>query len=74
MPTAVSLVIAIVMFTGFLTFALFAIVRPAKVADLFQAGGGRADIFTPGGMRFVGVVFLIALPFVAWSAFTQILI
>jgi hypothetical protein len=72
-PIPVSLAIAVTMSAGFFALGVFGIVRPEKLANFFQSGGGRADIFTPGGMRFVGVVFVIATPFILWSAIAQIL-
>lgn len=80
MSTPAELTIAIVMFSGFLALGVFAIVAPRRLSRFFQIGGGTlygrrlaAKLFAARRMRYTGVLFVVFIPFVAWSAIARIL-
>ncbi|KQZ10743.1 hypothetical protein ASD23_00810 [Agromyces sp. Root1464] len=80
MSTLAELTIAIVMFSGFLALGVFGIVAPRRLGRFFQIVAGplygprlAAKEFSARRMRFTGVLFVVGMPFIAWSAISKIL-
>ena len=80
MSTPAELTIAIVMFSGFLALGVFGIVAPRRLSRFFQIAGGplygprlAAKLFPARRMRYTGVLFVVVMPFIAWSAISKIL-
>ena len=80
MSIAAELTIAIVMFSGFLALGVFGIVAPRRLGRFFQIVAGplhgprlAAKQFSVRRMRYTGVLFVVVMPFIAWSAISKIL-
>ena len=80
MSTPAELTFAIIMFSGFLALGVIGIVAPRRLSRFFQVAGGplygprfAAKLFSARRMRYTGVLFVVVIPFIAWSAIARIL-
>lgn len=80
MSTAAELTFAIVTFSGFFALGVFGIIAPRRLGRFFQVVGGplygarlAAKQFSARRMRYTGVLFVVVMPFIAWSAISKIL-